>query len=310
MSRLYSQLRHASQSERYAIAEQLIKNMCDGDVTYTSANSDYADLCEDVLRTLGVERRNPPHRMRRGEFSPHDSADLLHGIPRLRGFLRAIHRTKGIRTAIDAGCGASAILAVAIAVAHPKSEIHAYELNLEAHQCAQTITMLLGLAGRITVCHADVTKVELPAVDLAVTETFSSGLLNELGHTITPILATRAEEILPRYSVISASDQYTGSSDAPWVEAARIDLAEHNDWVTGHLKSTDDGKRTIGAYASYYAVSGASILDVPGVDYLTMPIHLGDVDVPNKGDRIGFRYALGEPFHQSAALRWVEETAS
>ncbi|MET0779675.1 MAG: methyltransferase [Candidatus Saccharimonadales bacterium] len=298
---LYQRLQNANTPKRLDTAGRLVDGMCG---TNTSANRAFLGVCEEVIAAEGALETPGDESLPRWEFPAHNSALLINIHPRVRGFLGAIKRAPQARTIIDAGTGSSALLAVGAAVMHPRAEVTAYEINEPAARCARAVVGLMGLANRIDVQVADVITTPLPKVDLAVTETFASGLLAEKGLEITEALARTAKEILPAYGVLYACDE-TVSSDTRWQHASTVNFALPNSQLSGRLRSTNGGNRAVYVYAGYYDAREDPILAQPGSNNLTFPVHLGSVTVPGAGANIDFSYAAGSELHQQPAALWT-----
>jgi hypothetical protein len=302
MFTLYEQLQVANQPDRLAVAERLITEMQGPGI---AANLAFWDVCQGVIAEVGAHETIEDESLPRWEFPAENSALLLvRSARRVKGFLSAIARAPQAETVIDAGCGSSALLAIGAAVTHPRAEVQAYEINGPAAHCARAVIDLFGLSDRIEVAEADVLTADLPAADLAVTETFALGLLTEKGHQITEVLAQKAREILPDHAVIYACDE-NPTPNTFWQRATVVDLRARNDEISGHLMSKGSGQRPISVYAAFYDARDEPILTEVGTN-LTNPVLLGSVSVPRSDMRLGFSYAAGVELHDNPASLWVE----
>lgn len=301
---LYSQLESSNRQARRMVAGQLIRAMSLPKPD-TKANAAYRQLCNDTLSAFGLKSGSITDS-KSGIFSADESASFLDDQVRVKGYLDAIGRTRNVGTAIDAGCGSSALLAVATAIAHPKAAVFAYEIDEKSAQCATRVVELLGLNDQVEVVHADVTTASLPAADLAVTETFYKGLRQEMGHHITPILARCATEVLPSTAIFFASDTYPHTTPS-WRQSAVIDLTIPSTSITGRIHSTDSGDRPISIYTGFYDTRGEAILGQPGerIDSITAPIWLGDIATTAAGVTICYSYALS-PIALDKPKLWTE----
>jgi len=302
MSSLIETLPHASIAERQAVASELVHGMLGLEGT---ANSTFRTLCQQVVAQV-VGPQVPGKKIplqTRGEFRPYGSAGFVTHVPRVSGYLRAIQRADQAESAAEAGCGSSAVLAIATAEFHPRAEVAAYEVNAHAAESAARVVELLGLSERVHVIHANVFDTDLPTVDLGVTETFQAALFREPGVQISERLAKFARTILPAHIILGARD--TGlDSPEPWQVATRIDLSAHNPMIVGKISSTDSGLRTVLAYASYYDARGHAVLATRGVDAITSSDEIGEVLVNQAGDPIHFCYQPGMIDGIDHAILW------
>lgn len=286
---LSGELAAASDIERQGIAALLISGMSIGNA---GMNAMYAGVCEEVYSA-----QNAPLERREDEpmwaFSAQHSVELVGAVYRVRGFLNAIERTPLARTAIDAGCGASALLAVGIAVRHPGAEVIGYEINEPAADCAREVVRLFGFAGRISIVAGNVLELDLPEVDMGVTETFDRALTREPGPAIVAKLATRAATVLPATAKLYATDD-PEARRISWQQANDIDLREPRTHITGMFTSTGEGLRRVHARAMYYNVHGWPILKDMIDDHIVAPLPLGGVQVPRRGAEITFSYPVGQ----------------
>jgi SAM-dependent methyltransferase len=138
-----------------------------------------------------------------GEFSASLSRKLATEQKRVKGFANAISRWNNPKSVLDVGCGSTLLLGLIALTNFPKAEIFAVELSSTATQCAIALVEELGVENRVTIINGDYLQdeIDLPAIECAVTETFTSGLMAEPGprivrklaregiRTITPCLA-------------------------------------------------------------------------------------------------------------------------
>jgi hypothetical protein len=306
MSRLYERLSVAGQAERREAAAWFIGSLQNGSRARSAVRA-FVGLCDVAIDETARPRPADEPSRPAWEFLAADSARLVLNAPRVRGFLKAIQRSPDATSVIDAGCGASALLSLAAAVRHPRSEVTAYELNSHAARCARRVVELFGLSDRIAVHNEDVMQADLPAADLGMTETFSSALLAEQGTRITARLGQHARELLPAFVVINACDvTVRDQRRAPWARAATLDLSETNELISGMVTSTGPGERPITVQASYYDAGHMAILDHSDVDAMTYPMPLGRITVPSAGSVIGFAYGAGSELDVSPPELWIE----
>ncbi|HSX34637.1 MAG TPA: hypothetical protein VLF62_03260, partial [Candidatus Saccharimonadales bacterium] len=136
MSALYEQLRAAgSDRERRAITGEVIDEMRLNPHDNV-ANEAYFSLCDRVINNLGHTAVGRPIDYN-GQFPPMVSAFLVMTAPRVSGFLGAIHALPKVRTAIEAGPGASAIFSVA--AAWRGAHVVGMEINEQAAECATEV---------------------------------------------------------------------------------------------------------------------------------------------------------------------------
>jgi hypothetical protein len=298
---LYEDLQAARPAERQAVAGRLTRGMEAGDA---AANEAYFELCEQVIIGQDGHETAKDASLPRWEFPAANSALLVRNRARVRGFLQAITRAPQASTIIDAGCGSSVLLAAGAANAHPRAEIIAYEINPVAAQCARAMVDLLGLSDRICVETADIFTADLPEVDLAVTETFASGLTVEPGTKIAAALARVAREILPHRVRLYATDQPV-SPRTEWQPAATLNLREPHDYISGQLLSTGAGQCTVSVYADYFDARDAPVLIRQYPDRyahnLTNVVCLGRISVEQPGTPVVFRYESGAELHLTPA---------
>lgn len=309
MTNLYESLANSNRRERQDIAEQLVNKLKDqrGD---GEANSQLHALGDQIIHQTGVEETDADDELPQWEFTPEGSASLVKSVPRVSGFLKAIERVERVNSAIDAGCGSLALLSIATATLHPNSTVTAYEINEPAVECAKEVVKLFGLEERITILHDDILTgdMDIPEVDLGVTETFYAGLSREKGHEITAVLAPRARHTIPAKAILRATDVTFQSPDethgSDWLSTTEINLTEPNKYISGTLISTGPGNRKISVYAGYYDDQGIAVIDKLGANNLTSPMDLGRIIVPRAGVVIGFKYQLGR--ENANASLWVE----
>lgn len=294
---LYEDLSSSSVQQRAEVAEQLVTGMRGPD---TDTNRAFWQLCQQVIEFEQAQETAADAELPGWEFTADNSALLVARHPRrVRGFLNAIAGAPQATSVIDAGCGSSALLSVAAAVTHPRSEVIAYEINGPAARCARQIIGLMGLSDRISVEEADVLAAGLPSVDLGITETFAIGLLTEQGHRIAAKLAGSAKEVLPASSVIYACDERPDATTF-WQKAASVDFAVDNELVSGSLRAKSTGTREVHAYAGFFDARQGPIVTETGTN-LANPVCLGDVQVSRPDSHIAFSYRLGSELHESPA---------
>lgn len=286
---LYGRLSSGGRQERVATAEAVFAGLQKGDFV---ANLALNGLCHDVLALQGTQEDAGLY-MSQGVFSAFGSAALVLTRARVCGFLGAIARAPQARSAIDAGTGASAVLAMGTALTHSRAEVAAYEADPEAAICAQTVVRLFGLDDRIKVVAADVLSAPLPEVDLGITETFGQVLAGEPGPLITARLSQVAHSVLPAAAKVLARDSPMRRDGGAWREAAKVDLTIPATQITGQFWSGPPGEKLVDIYAGYYDASGRRILTKRGVDSLTMPKCIGIVHVPKENSRVTFHCGIG-----------------
>lgn len=306
MFELYDALRTASRKERQAIAARVVGAM----TTETTGQANTALF--ETYRKLAYETSESEHSFwraadsaRTGQLMQSASAQVVEKVPRTGGFLRAIARSPQAASAIDAGCGATAVLSLGLAVYHPKAEILAYEINFSSARCAAAMLELMGYADRVDVITGDIMQFRLPKVDLAVTETFNRGLFIEPGCAITRRLATCADRILPARASISAREGYE-SSDVNWQLAGSVDFRSTNGNVSGKFVSSLTGNHPVYVFAEYFDPEGMPIVTGLGSDEITDERYIGALDIPSQGDQIHFAYPAGAIFPDRATSLWVE----
>lgn len=250
-------------------------------------------LCNFVMSTQldGNECTISPGSADTGEITPDLSAEIVQLVPRTGGYLRAIQRSPQARTAIEAGCGPTAVFSLGLGVFHPHAEIIAYELNHHAARCAESIIDLMGMGDQISVRTENVLTAQLPRVDLAVTETFNKGLAIEQGAKIAHRLTTVAGRVLPAKAIMYAQ---TGQplEDDLWQPSGVLNFTEGGDFVEGSFASRRSGHLEVSVRADYLDADNQVV--VGGYDdTISYPLIIGTVDVPAEGTTVNFRYPTG-----------------
>lgn len=293
-SALYNNLLVSSESERQAATAQIITLLGEGNPDAFAA---MLGLCNKVIQTQNALDRTADDALPREVFTATSSANLLRSRARVSGYVRALSRVPaGIETAIDAGCGSTAILAIATAVLHPDARIRAADIHEPSLRCARKMVELCGLEDRIEVIKSNVLTDRQPFVDLAVTETFASGLTVERGQDITARLSTIANEILPAAVILSATD--SDDPDRMWQPCTTIDLSDPGKYAEGSFRASGTGVLPISVYAGFYDARGDSVITRCGSNNLTMPVKLGEVKAIRQGAEISFSYRMGTELHQ------------
>ncbi len=305
MSSLYEQLQSSSNTDRRAVAEQLVAGMVGADGT---ALTTFHALCRQViLDTTRQDPAQPRSGLRHGEFTPRASALLVTSVPRVSGYARAIARAPQAKKIIGAGAGSSAILEIIGAVTHPNSSVIGFEINEQAVRCAQGVVALLGLSDQISIEHRDVLDGRpLPRANLAIDENFEPALLGEQGVLISHVLAESAAEILPSLVEINACDESV-SDATQWQHASLIDLRESNAQITGNLVSTGTGTRPVSVQANYYDARHDPVVVGYKTDRITHYQRIGAIDAGGAGETIHFSYAPGSHPDEHPAQLWIPE---
>ncbi|HZM63810.1 MAG TPA: hypothetical protein VFB59_01610 [Candidatus Saccharimonadales bacterium] len=293
----YEELPTWNAENRRTFATALIQDMA------TTTNGDPNQWLYGLSRFLLQDDEFAlPQEPLSGEVMPVIAGSLLESVPRTGGYLRAIQRAAQANSAIDAGCGPSAVLALGIAVFHPRAEIFAYELSQPSARCAAGIVDLLGFNDRITVIADNVLTTPLPNVDLGVTETFNHGLATEPGVKIAHRLSSVSGVILPAKAVMYAQ---VGPYDrAPWHKVDVIDFAEGREIVRGELPSNFRGEQSVSVRAEYLDTNNGVVIDC---DSIASPLAIGTVDVPRVGGTVGFEYPVGHSATLTVARLWAAD---
>lgn len=308
MSRLHESLSEAaSRSERKAITAQVINGIKDGD---PSATADFHGLTRKILgqHTTDSLRGFAPET---GEFYAGATVAMAADAIRLGRYLQAIDREPRPKTAIDAGCGASAILALGVAVLHNNSEIIGMDLNPDSVAIAQTLVEKCGMNDQITIQQADVLKVTLPQSDLGVTETFNAGLLFEPGHKITAALARSCRRILPSKAEIWGVDDDIELTTARYegfdafCPVGTLDLTQENDVFQGKIPARRQGLRLPTVCVSYLNTDGEPFITPNDSSDITDSIPLAGVHVPHLPATIHFQYKLGASAQDTPPVAWI-----
>ncbi len=129
-----------------------------------------------------------------GCLAIYESIDCIRDEVRTKKFLLAIDkcmanlatRRQERINVLDAGCGAIPIMGIYAALLNPNAAVTCLELNPKAARFARAIVHSLGLQKQITVVNADAITYRPPqSIDLLISETMHSGLINE---PIVPIM--------------------------------------------------------------------------------------------------------------------------
>ena len=270
------------------------------------ANRQLYDLSAHIIDTHVAEHEHiiAPGSAETGGMLPYTAAGIIESKARTRGFLRAIRRALQAQTAIDAGCGPTAVLSLGLAAFHPKAEIFAYEVTETSARCARVMVELMGLDDRITVLTDNVLTTNLPRVNLAVTETFSEGLGLEKGARIAHRLSTVADNIIPTKAIIHAR---AGGhpSQYPWQQAGIVDFREGGDRVSGSFAATVAGDKDIRVYAEYVDAANLPVVTGYASDAITTDMSIGRVQVPHAGSQVHFTYPTGHFATPEVSSLWV-----
>ncbi|HSW79625.1 MAG TPA: 50S ribosomal protein L11 methyltransferase [Candidatus Saccharimonadales bacterium] len=309
MYTLLEDLITSSDQGRRDIAANVVAGMLHGD---HAANSDYMYLVQDLLLNDVPLDLVPQGLSAFGLFPAGKSCTILQEEERVSGFLRAIDRAPQAGSAIDAGCGSSAVLAVATAVMHPHAEVFAYELNPQAARCAQFVIELFGFKDRITVEAADVLSIEMPKVDLAVTETFGAALLWESGPKITSALGKVATTVIPTFAKLFARDMPIDPLEDDivlWHHAGTVNLLDHANVARGKFASSGTGLRRLRVYSGFYDNKDEAVVASVKTDAITTPESIGALEVSEAGQIINFRYRIGVDRKDSYPRIWTQKAA-
>lgn len=295
METLYSQLSALSRNGRQELTRSLIKDMALGQ--QYAANIAFSGLCKQII-AAHRGARSETVTWDKGQLSAAGSVALADKIPRVSGYLTAIQRASEVRTAIDAGTGASALLAIGIAACHPNTQVAAHESNAFAAACAEEVTQLTGFDDRIKVIGGDVMAATMDAYDLATTETFGPALIGEPGPAISHHIGTNARQLVPSTVKIYATNELEHYADR-WQHVSTLNLRDANPYVEGSFRATNYGRQPVYVQSRFYGEHGFPILDQSYQDRLTDAVLLGEVDVPRIGARINFRYETGLEYEDS-----------
>ena len=303
---LHAELASFSQAARLEKADYLIAGIRAGD------DGTRRDFCQLVLDVVQHTPDDDPHAaLAPGEYCAGFAAYLLDEGNRISSFINAIAREEDVTSALDIGTGPGAIFAAAAALLHRRATVTAVEANRRSAACAEKIVGLLGLEGRVIVTEGNAFDIELPKVDLGVTDTFAEALLpgrfDEQGPHISALLAQHAARILPAKARIFARDfsaDTTVRDMNRWQAAGIVDLRQPPEAFTGLFTSSGSGDRFVEIYSGLYDDKLRPILEGYRTDNLTVGVFLGNLAVSRASALIGFRYLPGTSLEQYPAQLW------
>lgn len=179
-------------------------------------------------------------------FSKVDSVQILRDEVRTKRFLQGVQTSvvalEKVRDdeifVCDAGCGALPILGVYAALQSEKIRCICLEKNPEAITMAKALVASLGLEDRVTIIQCDARTYEPEKkIDLLVSETMDTGLLNEPMCEILQHLGSYTADdakILPHkiitYAGISTVDMYTNAETFTLIDKHSVPILDVN-WV-------------------------------------------------------------------------------
>jgi hypothetical protein len=307
---LYEELQTPSITYHQEIAADLINGIRSGD---EDARIHYWSLVTDVLATelesmpdTSSVWGNRDPRWNIGEFSPSGSASLITWDERSRNFLDTIANAQPIDesgnpieiiSAIDAGCGSSAFLAVGTAMLHPNAEIQAYELNPTSAECARRVVKYLGLADRIKVRQGNALTIDFDEAIVGLSETFGAGFLREPGLEMIYRLAQKTRLVMPAIGKLFARDFSITKFEPdyePWQNPTEFDLTKKHEYISVNLTTSEDGPRSINVFSGLYRADGTPIITDPSIDDdITQPLTIAATPDAPKGSRFAIRYRPG-----------------
>lgn len=314
MASLHESLQGTSRNGRQEIALKLISAMHDGD---PDAHDEFYKLTMDVINSQELPPDNPD-RPQGVVFPAADSAEMIRVVPRTSGYLRAIGRVPMVETAIDAGTGSTAILALGAAVFHEKSEVIGCELDEGAVLCARAMVKVLGLDDRIAIRHSNVLTDKIPRADLGITETFNAGMLFEPGPEISRILSDRCRETIPAMAGVWAIDDdarmslleqtlLSGESLTDLYQyVGQVNFADDTKELSGQFTAVGSGERFPYVCIGYYDARGDVVIGPGGGSMITLPIPLERMWVEQAGSTVNFQYKLGSDLVNPPPRVWVE----
>lgn len=309
MTYLYESLKSASKPERREITTWMVHELRDG----PELNEAFYALCCDVIMRVTGALDDPKDVVTDGVFSAIASAGMVRREHRVRGYLQAIERAKGVETVIDGGCGSSALLSLAAVALKPEvSKVVAYEINEESAQVAEAMVELCGMEEHIEIRNEDILQATIPTADLGMTETFDAALLFEPGPRITAALARSCRIVLPAEARIWAMDDDAKmqvvlfGSGREYQFAGAIDLTQANDEFQGSFAALGVGERYPVIIAGFYDAQGEAVIRPGGGADMTRATPLGPtVWVNEPGTQINFRYKLGSNPADDLPQVWV-----
>ena len=272
-----------SQARRQELAKEYFDSMSSENVRALDAFRTVVEAAVAETQTndysVSEKRMAANNSLPAGYFDAQSSMKLL-TYPRVSGFLNAIRTVEPASTAVDIGTGASAVLALATALYHPRCRVEALEISPHAAASARKVVEIFGLSNRIDVKNVDAFDEEVKPTDLVVSETFHMALGYEKGALLLHRYADEARTLLPARAAIAGAITHAGNLDQNFSHIDIIDFRNLKDKVQGVLPLEGDSKAYQVLARSILLTDSGIVIVAPQQDPITSDDYIGTFSPP------------------------------